>query len=275
MSNRISRGDTLIFLFVLMAFVMALSLMWRFSNVLNESSQTRSSGWDVTVTNQTETVSHHVATESAISAYIKAETSLKNHFDSWMSILGLFGVAFGLLVPFASYLIQHRSLTEERDRIREDLDELRGLKKEVEDVKSRQVKLQGAFDQTNQPFWAALERCFEYSVISHPLASGMYSIPREYQIANLLLSMELMLDASVLSADAKLLKEKIGMCKLIVSKLMGEAPIWERACEIVRTGDERTSLVTGFHYLRLLNSDSQEYKWLKTFFEEIVPGKLP
>lgn len=275
MAGRFRWSDTIIFAFVVIAFAVALTLMWRFSDVLIASNQIVSVWENTIATNQTEAVSQKVERDSAISAYIEAETSLKNHFDSWMSILGLFGVAFGLLVPFASYLIQHRSLTEERDRIREDLDELRGLKKEVEDVKSRQAKLQGAFDQTNQPFWAALERCFEYSVISHPLASGMYSIPREYQIANLLLSMELMLDSSVLSGEAKLLREKISVCNLIVSKLRTDGMVWKNACAIVKRGDERTSLVDGFQYLRLLDSSSGEYMWLKGFFAEIAQNKLP
>lgn len=275
MSDRFRWSDTIVFGFVVIAFVFALALMWRFSNVLIASNQIVSVGGNAIATNQTEVVLQKGEQDSAISAYIEAEAGLKSHFDSWMSILGLFGAAFGLLVPLGSYLIQHRSLSEERDQIRKDLDGLRELQKEVETVKAGQEKLQGAFDQTNQPFWAALQRCFEYSVISHPIASGMYSIPREYQIANLLLSMELMLDSSVLSGEAKLLRDKISVCKLIVSELRTDGMFWTKACAIVKGGDERTSLVDGFQYLRLLDSNSGEYMWLKGFFAEIAQDKLP
>lgn len=206
---------------------------------------------------------------------ITAYELLSNELSSWMAIMGLFATVFGLVIPIGGYLLQQRSLKEERDRIKDDIEVLRKVQNDVDDLKSRQEELQGAFKQTNKPFWAALERCFEYSVISNPIASRTYKLQEKYKVANLLLSMELMLDGCVLVGDRELLLKKIVICKLVVEELRNDVENWSGACCAVREGGERTPLVEGIRYLELVKSDSDAYRWLKELFSEIAPEKMP
>lgn len=60
--------------------------------------------------------------------YKQAEETLREQMNTWLTIVGFFGVLFGLIVPLASYLLQRRSLSEERERIME------GVKKEASDA---------------------------------------------------------------------------------------------------------------------------------------------
>ena len=50
-------------------------------------------------------------------AYKEAEEHLREQMNSWLTILGFFGVLFGLIVPLASYMLQRHSLAEERSRV--------------------------------------------------------------------------------------------------------------------------------------------------------------
>ena len=267
---------------VVVAFVVVLAFAWNFMSGMIDILKRgqRVDGWAAMNVMMRSTIAQNLSGvgnkgESGDVDIMAAYDSLSNELSSWMAIMGLFAAVFGLLIPIGSYLLQQRSLKEERDRIQDDIDVLRGVQKDIANLKLQQEELQGAFKQTNKPFWAALERCFEYSVISNPIASRMYHVGREFEAANLLLSMELMLDGCVLVGDGKLLGDKISVCKLIVSELEKDVTIFKAACEIVRSGRERTPLVDGIRYLRIVKSESSEYKWLKAFFAEIAPDKLP
>ena len=66
--------------------------------------------------------------ETQYTLYKQAEETLREQMNTWLTIVGFFGVLFGLIVPLASYLLQRRSLSEERERIME------GVKKEASDA---------------------------------------------------------------------------------------------------------------------------------------------
>lgn len=61
--------------------------------------------------------------ETQYSLYKQAEETLREQMNTWLTIVGFFGVLFGLIVPLASYLLQRRSLSEERERIMEGVKE--------------------------------------------------------------------------------------------------------------------------------------------------------
>lgn len=52
--------------------------------------------------------------------YREAEEHLRTEMGTWLTILGFFGVVLGLLIPLASYMLQHHSLAEERTRVMEE-----------------------------------------------------------------------------------------------------------------------------------------------------------
>lgn len=59
-------------------------------------------------------------------AYFKvlkdAEEHLRDQMNSWLTILGFFSIVLGLLVPLSSYMLQRRSLLDERERIERELE---------------------------------------------------------------------------------------------------------------------------------------------------------
>lgn len=57
-----------------------------------------------------------------LQAYKDAEDHLREQMNAWLTILGFFGVLFGLLVPLASYMLQKQSLAEERERVTTECD---------------------------------------------------------------------------------------------------------------------------------------------------------
>ena len=61
--------------------------------------------------------------ETQYTLYKQAEETLREQMNTWLTIVGFFGVLFGLIVPLASYLLQRRSLSEERERIMEGMKE--------------------------------------------------------------------------------------------------------------------------------------------------------
>ena len=60
--------------------------------------------------------------ETQYTLYKQAEETLREQMNTWLTIVGFFGVLFGLIVPLASYLLQRRSLSEERERIMEGVE---------------------------------------------------------------------------------------------------------------------------------------------------------
>ncbi|MCQ2395146.1 MAG: hypothetical protein MJ249_12760 [Kiritimatiellae bacterium] len=61
--------------------------------------------------------------DAVFKAFKEAESSLRNEMNSWMTILGFFGVLIGMLIPLAGYLLQQRSLSDERKRMEETMAE--------------------------------------------------------------------------------------------------------------------------------------------------------
>lgn len=60
--------------------------------------------------------------ETQYTLYKQAEESLREQMNTWLTIVGFFGVLFGLIVPLAGYLLQRHSLSEERERIMKDVE---------------------------------------------------------------------------------------------------------------------------------------------------------
>ena len=60
----------------------------------------------------------------------KAYEALNLEFTSWLTVLGLAWGMFGLVVPLAGYLLQHKTLKDERELINKHVDDLRSEQRE-------------------------------------------------------------------------------------------------------------------------------------------------
>lgn len=52
-----------------------------------------------------------------------AEEHLRNQLTTWLTILGFFGIVFGLLVPLINYMLQRQTLADERKRMTKEIND--------------------------------------------------------------------------------------------------------------------------------------------------------
>lgn len=68
--------------------------------------------------------------------YKEVEETLSGQMNTWLTIFGFFVTLFGLVVPLVSYLLQHRSLEDERGRVIKDAEDRQtSLRAEIEAAK--------------------------------------------------------------------------------------------------------------------------------------------
>ena len=85
----------------------------------------------------------------------EVEEHLRNQMNSWLTILGFFGVLFGLLVPTATFMLQRQTLKDEKDRIIKDCEEkVKTVKeqfdKSLEEAKQKADSALNAASQANE-----------------------------------------------------------------------------------------------------------------------------
>lgn len=101
--------------------------------------------------------------ETQYTLYKQAEESLREQMNTWLTIVGFFGVLFGLIVPLAGYLLQRHSLSEERERIMEDVQKTakveaekatvaikKETQKQIDDIRVELRKVDGIFDKIEE-----------------------------------------------------------------------------------------------------------------------------
>lgn len=86
----------------------------------------------------------NVREDAALQAYHFAEENLRATLSAWLSIVGFFGVVFGLIAPLSGFLLQRRSLLDERERIEKDID------KKVTELEKVKMALEVAQEEIKQ-----------------------------------------------------------------------------------------------------------------------------
>ena len=81
--------------------------------------------------------------------YKEVEETLSGQMNTWLTIFGFFVTLFGLVVPLASYLLQHRSLVDERGRVIKDAEDRQSsLRAEIETAKrALEVRTSDGFNE--------------------------------------------------------------------------------------------------------------------------------
>ena len=69
------------------------------------------------------TISEGLQHEDALfKTFAEAEEHLRGQLNVWLTIIGFFGVVFGLLLPLINYLLQRQTLADERARMVADIE---------------------------------------------------------------------------------------------------------------------------------------------------------
>lgn len=129
--------------------ILILSAIWLTSmvNVLQSSHRKPIDGYQLT--NQLNAIElDPIELDPMFKVYKEVEETLNGQMNTWLTVFGFFGALFGLVVPLVSYLLQHRSLEDERKRVLKDAsDQQISLKTEITNAKNElEVKTNDRFD---------------------------------------------------------------------------------------------------------------------------------
>lgn len=237
------------------------------------------------------------AHDDSLAICIAYET-LDREFTSWLTVLGLFAGVFGLIVPLASYLLQHHTLNTEREQIIKGCQErmmvyvaktsnkMNRLKYESEEqFKSVSNRLEGRTGEVN----GELVRCQTIAIrsLEFPLtmrinqmiiAQRSGKISDTIDIVNIIIGFDYLLEGLVRwSEDVVIVREKIHDWINKINAIWCEmtAEQREKVWELLRTCFRPLrEFAVRNDYLKILRVDSEEFKWLANFFEPFAPWKF-
>lgn len=113
-----------------------------------------------------EQAEERIKDSASLQAYYFAEERLRGTLNTWLSVLGFFGVIFGLIAPLTSFFLQRRSLLDERERIDKDIKEkislmnaeTKRLERMNKDIGSRMDKIEKRLLDTESTMVSTNER---------------------------------------------------------------------------------------------------------------------
>ena len=188
---------------------------------------------------------------------------LRSEQTNWLSVIGFFGVIFGLVVPVGSYLLQRQSLKDEQERIvKECKDE---TNKVVDDALSKM-----------KPMWSFVSSAFNYGLAYSARRIGRPQTVDYRNIVNFVIAFDMCLDCLVRASLGPRVVEVVDRYRLIIdqSRTMHQAE-WICAIRHLRgSGHPSEAFVTGAEYRKVLSDGSETYFWLKDFFSRIYPWKF-
>ena len=219
-----------------------------------------------------------------------AYEALDKEFTSWLTVLGLLGGVFGLLVPLVSYLLQHHTLKTEREQLMSDWKELvkeyvsgitskvNGLEKKLEVIETKSLSAKDRFEKCERQNMRSLE--FPLAVrINHVIRTHRTDLDIELvEIANIVIGFDYLLESilrwgeDVVIIRAKM-HEWINNIDAMWRKMTDEQR--KKVCELLR-GYFKPSpeFASRDDFLRILRTDSEEFKWLENFFKPFAPWKF-
>lgn len=222
-----------------------------------------------------------------------AYEALNEEFTSWLTVLGLIGGVFGLLVPLVGYLLQHHTLKTERDQLMSDwTDWKESVKEYVSDISSKvnelEKKIEG-IDAKSRSVKDRFEMCERQNIrsqefplavrINHVISARRNDLDIELvEIANIVIGFDYLLESIVRwGEDVVIIRAKMHEWINNIDAMwhkMTDAQ-HEKVCELLR-GYFKPSpeFASRDDFLRILRIDSEEFKWLENFFKPFAPWKF-
>jgi len=276
------RGAASLVLVVLSIAVVSWLMLDRLISVLERSVGSHSAAAVCCPTNSALTI-YAQARQSQIASfdYKDALEVLRAEQSSWLSILGIFGVVIGLLVPTGAYLLQRQSLKDEQEtiqkRIMDEVGKTSGeLRKEIEVLKNDIRLYSGINDAKSEPFWLLMARTFERMLVSDAGKASKIEDPREYGMANFLLEIEHCLDAYIRAKNSHEVIRIYKTYEIAIDKAKRiNGDDWHKATELIRGNpDQLISTAKWFEYEEVLKDSKGTLDWIKMLYAEFAPSKL-
>ena len=243
-----------------------------------------------------------------------AYEALDREFTSWLTVLGLFAGMFGLIVPLISYLLQHKTLKDERESVNKLVDGLRAERNEMYSEMNkarkdfRKFKAQSEYD-VQSVGKIAFETKEQIAIFSQQTKKQLLMWKRqvvafsEYSLASKLNQIQALRNKKVF--DEELLVDSVNLIvafdylleslinwreedAIIVRAKMQEwianiGSFWfmlsdverKRVCDKLKQQFKPSSeFATRDDFLRILREDSDEFKWLEKFYKPFAPWKF-
>lgn len=271
---------------VVFAFVVVLGFagvfIWRLANILENNAWSRDEAvtTNVVCSCQNAVVLKVIETQQVKdhdSAIIAAYDSLSNELSSWMSIMGIFSVVFGLLVPIGSYLLQHKSLRDEREELKKQMDDRVDRK-----ITEREKEVINRVEKAIKPTWRFLGASFQHIVFGEANKMLQSIRSKEFDdtgkvvnVVNFFISFDIYLDCMVRTGDATAVITACKEFKPYFENFRSNEKMWDNFISLYRNGLQKSDdFVSGKEFAKLIGRDNEYYKWLKKLYNEVIPWKF-
>lgn len=231
-------------------------------------------------------IENSVARDSSEVAYREAEANLREHLDSWLAFLGIFGLLFGLIAPLASYLLQQRSLEGERERMEvsltnakkdcedqikeaikqfeKDIGELKKTAKE--DIKAAQEESIEDTKKKLKPVWLFLAMSMDKNLIDDKRRiEEVMKVPSASY--NFIVLFILYCDVAVVLKNSKMISDVVSRFKECVNKIMENEELAKKIGDFSKA-DSLKSYMTYDEYAQVLVDRPDVLLWLKGHFDK-------
>lgn len=263
---------------VVFAFVVVLGFagvfIWRLANILENNAWSRDEAvtTNVVCSCQNAVVLKVIETQQVKdhdSAIIAAYDSLSNELSSWMSIMGIFSVVFGLLIPIGSYLLQHKSILEEKKAIE---------RKNREEIFKTKQKIERKIERELRPTWLFLAAQYQWNLIRDAESIKTENGNDSYVISvgNFIIGFDHFINCICKSGNKAMMYETIAKFKPLIERFRKDEVLWlsVKRCLKNRFHPDNENFVKGLEISRMFEGNNGTYIWLKGLYDEIIPWKF-
>ena len=218
--------------------------------------------------------------DNPVDHFCKAYEELDRELTSWLTILTIAGVLFGLIAPLIGYLLQQNNLKEERKSIKEDLKgrvELyfssfsKVIKSDI-DERVCDVKRELTECETH------IIRSKEFSLLTEISKVRSVGVVNPAAVANIVIDFDYLLEIIVhWNKEVAIVRAKIIEWIAKVDDMwrgMQEDQRKEVLGLLRRKFIPSSEFASSEEFLKILRDDSDAFKWLKKFFEPFAPWKF-
>ena len=262
---------------IVIAMIVVLSFsgyfMFEITSVLKSKSENFSSNMPIGMICSYQNTSSPVCllnleSKSQDESIIKAYDSLCNELSSWMSIMGIFSVVFGLLIPIGSYLLQRNSIIEEKREIE---------RKNKEDIIKVKRKIEEKTESILRPMWRFLAAQYHWNLMKAAKEIKIVNDEgSQIDAANFIIGFDHFINCVCKSANVIMMYETVDSFRPTIDKIRKRQEFWMSVKGRLKSkiSCDNRNFVKGSEIERIIGCNSERFIWLKGFYNEIIPWKF-
>ena len=196
---------------------------------------------------------------------------LKEGLTNWLTLLCVMCSFFGLIVPAGAYLLQLKTLREEKKEIFEKL-----MKIQNKDHEELKEKLNKDYERTRVEIetsaariWSAFGSGLEWQVVEN-----LKRVSNAQELANYIIGFDHTLEAIARSKDGARLCDFITKIQPHIQQFMTQE-LWAETVKLLsQTYRKDDRFLRGADYKDLVGGRTNQYLFLKKLFDQYAPWKF-